>query len=63
VEKLDGLRTKGLQYIYHFNEDKYDLVLKNGDPSARVVQERHYYLPLGVSRIADNPNLVENPDY
>jgi len=30
VEKLDGLRTKGLQYIY---------------------------------RIADNPNLVENPDY
>jgi hypothetical protein len=63
VEKLDGLTTKGLQYVYYFDEDKYDLILKNGDPSARVVQERHYYYPLGVNRIADNPNLVENPGY
>ena len=62
-EFLDGLRTKGLEYTYHYNEDKYDFVLKNGDPSARVFQERHYYLPLGVNRIADNPKLVENPGY
>lgn len=63
IEKLDGLRTQGLEYNYHFDEDKYDLIIKNGDPSSRVVQERHYYLPLGVNRIADNPNLVENPGY
>ena len=29
----------------------------------RVFQERHYYLPLGIGRISDNPNLVENPGY
>lgn len=60
---LDGLRTKGLEFTYYYNEDKYDLIYKNGDPSSRVFQDRHYYLPLGVSRIADNPNLVENPGY
>jgi hypothetical protein len=62
-EFLDGLRTKGLEYTYYYNEDKYDFILKNGDPSSRTFQQRHYYLPLGVSRIADNPNLVENPGY
>jgi len=62
-ELLDGMRTKGLQYSYYYNEDKYDFILKNGDPSSRTFQQRHYYLPLGVTRIADNPNLVENPGY
>ncbi len=62
-EVLDGLRTKGLEFTYYFNEDKYDFMYKNGDPSSRVFQDRHYYLPLGVTRVADNPNLVENPGY
>ncbi|MCK5135825.1 MAG: RagB/SusD family nutrient uptake outer membrane protein [Bacteroidales bacterium] len=62
-EILDGLRTKGLEYTYYYNEDKYDFIIKNGDPSSRIFQDRHYYLPLGVSRIADNPKLVENPGY
>jgi hypothetical protein len=62
-EVLDGLRTKGLEYTYYYNEGKYDLMYKNGDPSSRVFQARHYYLPLGVERVADNPNLVENPGY
>jgi len=62
-EKLDGLRTKGLEFTYYFNEDKYDFAYKNGDPSSRTFQDRHYYLPLGVTRVADNPELVENPGY
>lgn len=60
---LNGLRGKGLEYTYYYNEDKYDFMLKNGERSARVFQKRHYYLPLGVDRIADNPKLVENPGY
>lgn len=62
-EFLNGLRTQGLEYTYYYDEDKYDFHLKNGDPSARTFQQRHYYLPLGVDRIAENPNLVENPGY
>jgi hypothetical protein len=62
-EKINGLRTKGLEFTYYFNEDRYDLMYKNGDPSSRTFQERHYYLPLGVTRVADNPELVENPGY
>jgi len=62
-EKINGLRTKGLEFTYYFNEDKYDFMYKNGDPSSRTFQERHYYLPLGVTRVADNPELVENPGY
>lgn len=60
---LDGLETKGLKFFYYFNEDKYDLQLIKGESSTRVFQQRHYYLPLGVNLIADNPNLVENPGY
>ena len=62
-EKINGLRTKGLEFTYYFNEDRYDLMYKNGDPSSRIFQERHYYLPLGVTRVADNPELIENPGY
>ncbi len=62
-EFLDGLSGKGLEYTYHYEEDKYDFHLKNAEAGVRTFQERHYYLPLGVSRIADNPNLIENPGY
>ncbi len=62
-EVLDGFRVKGLEYTYYYDEDKYDLHLKNGDRSERVFQDRHYYFPISVSRITDNPNLVENPGY
>ncbi len=62
-EVLDGLRTKGMEFTYYYNEDKYDFMYKNGDPSSRTFQDRHYYLPFGVSRVADNPNLLENPGY
>jgi len=63
VTELDGKRYKGLQYSYYYNEDKYDFHLVIGDIAPRVFKQKYYYLPLGVSRIADNPNLVENPGY
>lgn len=62
-EFLDGLSGKGLEYTYHYEEGLYDLHLKNAEAGTRTFQERHYYLPLGINRIADNPNLIENPGY
>jgi hypothetical protein len=62
-EFLDGLRAKGLEYTYHWEEDKYDFHLKNGMPEEYKFEEHNYYMPLGVDRLADNPALVENPGY
>ncbi len=62
-EVLDGMSGQGLEYTYYYEEDRYDLILKNVESGIRTFQERHYYLPIGVNRIADNPNLVENPGY
>jgi hypothetical protein len=52
-----------LNYVYDFDAKKYIITLKNAEGTARVFQPRHYYLPLGINRIADNPSLVENPGY
>ena len=62
-EVLGGLRTKGLDYTYDLNSGKYEISLVNAEGDARTFQERHYYLPLGTEKLADNPNLVENPGY
>lgn len=62
-EFLDGLRGKGLEYTYHYDVDQYDFHLKVAEAGTRTFQQRHYYLPLGVDRIADNPNFIENPGY
>lgn len=62
-EFLNGLRGQGLEYTYHYEEDLYDFHLKVGEASERIFQQRNYYLPLGVDRIADNPELIENPGY
>lgn len=63
VEKLDGLRTQGLRYDYNWDTKKYKISFVNGEGRPRTFQERHYYLPLGANRVAENPNLVENPGY
>ena len=63
VEVLDGVRLKGLRYDYNWDTELYKIRLKNGDGVPRIFQERNYYFPLNVSRIADNPNFVENPGY
>lgn len=60
---LDGVRTRGLQYTYNYDTKKYKIVLTNAEGVARIFQDRNYYLPLGVNRVAENPNFVENPDY
>ena len=42
----------------------YTLKTKDADfGQKRVFAERNYYFPIGLGRIADNPNLVENPGY
>ncbi len=60
---LDGVRMRGLQYTYNYNTKKYKITLTNAEGVARIFQDRNYYLPLGVDRVAENPNFVENPDY
>lgn len=60
---LHGRRFQGLNYVYDFEAKKYIITLKNAEGATRVFQPRHYYLPLGINRIADNPSLVENPGY
>lgn len=63
VEVMDGVRLQGLRYDYNWDTQKYKIRFVNGDGVTRVFQERNYYFPIGVNRLADNPNFVENPGY
>lgn len=64
VEELNGKGFHGVDWVYYIDEDKYTLKLKDGDfKQIRTFAERNYYLPIRLSRIAENPNLVENPGY
>jgi len=64
VEELNGKGLHGIDWKYNYAEKKYTMKLKDGDFGAvRTFTERNYYFPLGIGRIADNPNLVENPGY
>lgn len=64
VEELHDKGFKGVTWDYYADEDKYTLKIKDADfGRKRVFAERNYYFPIGLSRIADNPNLVENPGY
>lgn len=60
---LDGVRLKGLQFTYIYETKKYRIAIINSEGVARTFQDRHYYLPLGVNRVAENPKFVENPGY
>ncbi|MGC4234957.1 MAG: RagB/SusD family nutrient uptake outer membrane protein [Niabella sp.] len=60
---LDGKRMRGLQYAYNYDTKKYRITLTNAEGVARTFMDRNYYLPLGVGRVAENPNFIENPDY
>src|SRR5690606_19234019 len=62
-EVLDGVRLKGLKYIYNYDTKKYQITLINSEGVARTFQKRNYYLPLGVGRVAENPKFVPNPGY
>lgn len=62
-EVLDGKRMQGLKYIYNYDTKLYQITFANGEGIARIFLDHNYYLPLGVDRVLENPNLVENPGY
>ncbi len=59
----------GLRWYYDADVNKYEITIVNGlnrperTPNNRRFEEKHYYLPIGSGRIADNNVLVENPGY
>jgi len=60
---LDGVRMKGLNYVYNYDTKKYKITLTNAETVTRTFQDRNYYLPLGVKKVSENPMMVENPEY
>jgi hypothetical protein len=55
----------GLRYILDYQTRKYKLEIVpdvNGFPSP-YFEEKHYYFPMTLGRISNNPNLVENPGW
>lgn len=54
----------GLRYILDYNTMKFRLQVLNAHGTALPnFNENKYHFPIGRSRIANNPNLVENPGY
>ncbi len=58
-----SVRTAGMVYSYHLDEDKYAITLRNAENLERVFEPRRYYLPFGFNRLAENANLVQNPGF
>lgn len=56
----------GIRYILDYNTRKF-LVEKrlnqDGSVNPPIFEKQHYYLPITLTRTANNPNLVENPGY
>ena len=64
VDELNGMGFHGVTWDYYIDENKYTMKIKDGDyGNIRTFAERNYYFPIGLDRIADNPNLIENPGY
>jgi hypothetical protein len=64
MQELNGKAFHGVDWTYYIDEDKYTIKLKDSDfGQIRTFAERNYYLPIGLGRLADNPNLIENPGY
>jgi len=64
VDELNGKGFHGITWTYYIDEDMYSMKLKDGDfGEIRTFAERNYYLPIGLSRLSENPNLIENPGY
>lgn len=64
VEELDNKARHKTTWIKDFDTGMYFLSMEHGDKGrVRLHPERNYYYALGLGRIADNPNLVENPGY
>ncbi|MFH5834157.1 RagB/SusD family nutrient uptake outer membrane protein [Halalkalibaculum sp. DA384] len=63
VDVLNGLRVQGLRIIRHHETGRFYFLPINAEGYTRVFEPRHYYNPITDSRIANNPDLVENPGY
>lgn len=59
------INRSGLRYVLDYNTRKYKvMIMRNYDgANAPIFSDRNYYLPITASRISNNPNLVENPEY
>ena len=62
-EVLDGVRMAGVKWFYLYETKKYAVELIKAEGVPRLFQAHNYYLPLGTARVAENPNLAENPGY
>ena len=64
VEELNNVRRHRLHYRFNANNETYTMEMEDGDlGGVRLHPERNYYYALGLSRLADNPKLIENPGY
>lgn len=64
VEELDQVVKHRFHWDYDYDTGMYYAEIADGDRGrVRTHPERNYYYALGLGRIADNPNLVENPGY
>ena len=64
VEELNNVRRHRLHYRFNANNETYTMEMAHGDlGGVRLHPERNYYYALGLSRLADNPKLIENPGY
>ena len=64
VQELDQQVRHRFQWDYNYDTGTYTAVIGDGDRGrVRSHSERNYYYALGLDRLADNPNLVENPGY
>ncbi len=62
--ELNGMGFHGVDWTYDYAQKKYTLKLKDADYNQiRTFLDKNYYLPIGLDRRADNPNLIENPGY
>ena len=54
---------QGLRTILHFESGKFYFLPMNAEVFTRVFRPEHVYNPILVSRIQNNPLLIENPGY
>lgn len=62
-EVLNNTMHKGLSFVYNHDTKKYQISVKDAIRSPRIFLSHHYYYPLTLNKLSDNPNLVENPGY
>jgi len=60
---LDGVRMAGVKWIYNYDTKKYQISFINAEGVPRIFKSHYYYMPLGIDRVVENPNMVENPGY